>query len=584
MLSTNFDELQKSLIKYFNLSEVSKLIQELFNLGFIYSTTHSLTYNIEHFNTVPTYNFFKYKYSTNVINSYINKTTVIPSNSLKHRQRINKIFIKFYNTFETFVMYYNKLNLLSNILHTISKLKAKSTWIQLRQLIYSKGFLTSIGKYEANYPIMEGYITGLSVYNYILTNYGSRKGVIDTALTTASSGYMTKKLVESMRDIVVVEQNCNTLFTLKINPDLQYSGYIAHTKFTMFLNSSTFFYFIDRAKQILVNKKIQGNLLNKNLNNFLIADLYIKHPSVCQSFRNVCANCSGLQPKSYKHFPYIVGTLTGQSLGEPTTQMVLRTFHTGGIDGGKGVIEKKPQIGVPKFNISLPGFNKNTDTIFTQQKHFYINFFSTNSIIPLSSNKYRIINFINKKTNNLKNYNYPLLVNNKLSYRFLNKKLFDFISPLQKLSTIKNNVTPSICKKFPIYWYKLFKNTHSSGTGASYNLKIINSGEFIFLNHELLIFKNTNYKWKIKLLSEKPVYFYQNFIINLNTLNGLVITPNYVYYTKIFTHKYNIFIFNKLCSYVLYNLRFYNIYLTKLTQDILHKIFLNLDFKFFLYA
>ncbi len=205
---------------------------------------------------------------------------------------------------------------------------ARGTRSQLTQLVGLKGFVYGFNGKLCLMPVLSSYTEGLSAVEFFYTAYGSRRALIDTALKTASSGYLTRKLVEVARDCVVSKLDCKTVrsvrFELKHN-----AGYIKHNLISRTL-----------AQPIVFgNKTILG--ANTIISSYNVAKL-LKHagksvclrsPITCECVNGVCSFCYGADLSTNELAPLgqAVGIIAAQSIGEPGTQLTLRAFHDTGV-------------------------------------------------------------------------------------------------------------------------------------------------------------------------------------------------------------------------------------------------------------
>ncbi|WP_192572978.1 hypothetical protein [Candidatus Hodgkinia cicadicola] len=201
---------------------------------------------------------------------------------------------------------------------------ARGTLSQIQQLIGSRGYIVGFEGKTCRLPILNAYNEGLSLIQFFCCTFSSRRGLIDTTLKTASSGYLTRKLVESTREWVVSEDDCNTETGLHVKPIIDLE----------FIKNRLIGRFI--AKPILTNKKtiVQRNELitEDNIYKILINcndGLWIRSPLTCQARFGICKLCYGIELGSGNMVQHgdSVGVLAAQSIGEPGTQLTLRTFH-----------------------------------------------------------------------------------------------------------------------------------------------------------------------------------------------------------------------------------------------------------------
>ncbi|PIM96952.1 DNA-directed RNA polymerase subunit beta' [Candidatus Hodgkinia cicadicola] len=201
---------------------------------------------------------------------------------------------------------------------------ARGTLSQVRQLIGSRGNVVGFGNKVCNMPIINAYNNGLSLIQFFCCTYASRRGLIDTVLKTASSGYLTRKLVESTREWVVNEEDCNTEAGLGVKPIID-QNFIKHRLIGRFL-----------AKTICWKGRIiakRNDLITKdNVSRILVCcdnRLWIRSPLTCQAKSGICKFCYGIELGRCELVQYgeSIGVLAAQSIGEPGTQLTLRTFH-----------------------------------------------------------------------------------------------------------------------------------------------------------------------------------------------------------------------------------------------------------------
>ncbi|XXM93263.1 MAG: DNA-directed RNA polymerase subunit beta' [Candidatus Hodgkinia cicadicola] len=205
---------------------------------------------------------------------------------------------------------------------------ARGTRSQIRQLIGMKGFVYGFDGKLCLMPVLSSYIEGLSAVEFFYTAYGSRRGLIDTALKTASSGYFTRKLVEVARDCIVSKLDCKTArsvrFSLKHN-----ANYVKHN-----LISRTLAKAVARGnKTILAANTV---LSSQNVSKLLKhggKSVYLRSPVTCECADGVCSLCYGadLSTNKLASLGQAVGIIAAQSIGEPGTQLTLRAFHDTGV-------------------------------------------------------------------------------------------------------------------------------------------------------------------------------------------------------------------------------------------------------------
>ncbi len=212
---------------------------------------------------------------------------------------------------------------------------AKGNISQIRQMAGMRGLMTDPSGRIIDFPIKSSFRDGLSAMEYFISTHGGRKGLADTALRTSGSGYLTRRLVDVAQDIIVTETDCGTTEGIWISQESIDSslppfeeriiGYLAASKI------------VDPRTQAIIvarNEEINEGKV-KQVINAGITQVYVRSPLTCRSRFGVCQYCYGrdLGKKQLVKLGTAVGVVAAQSIGEPGTQLTLRTFHTGGVVG-----------------------------------------------------------------------------------------------------------------------------------------------------------------------------------------------------------------------------------------------------------
>jgi len=223
---------------------------------------------------------------------------------------------------------------------------ARGSKQQIKQLAGLRGLMAkprksgSSGSEIIENPILANFKDGLSVLEYFISTHGARKGLADTALKTADAGYLTRRLVDVAQDVVINDEDCGTLrgiatSALKDNEDIieSLSDRIeGRTSLHDVMNPLT--------DELLVSagEEISNDIANK-IEEIGIETVEIRSVLTCESKRGVCVNCYGrnLASGALAQRGDAVGIIAAQSIGEPGTQLTLRTFHVGGVAGSASV-------------------------------------------------------------------------------------------------------------------------------------------------------------------------------------------------------------------------------------------------------
>ncbi|HHC79335.1 MAG TPA: DNA-directed RNA polymerase subunit beta', partial [Flavobacteriia bacterium] len=185
-------------------------------------------------------------------------------------------------------------------------------------------------------PILSNFKEGLSILEYFISTHGARKGLADTALKTADAGYLTRRLVDVSQDVIVNEEDCGTLRGLDVHP-LKKNEEIVETLGERILGRVS----LNDLHHPLTDEIIvrAGEEIDEDIVALIeaspIESVEVRSALTCESKRGICSNCYGhsLSTKKMVQIGEAVGVIAAQSIGEPGTQLTLRTFHVGGIAG-----------------------------------------------------------------------------------------------------------------------------------------------------------------------------------------------------------------------------------------------------------
>ncbi len=223
---------------------------------------------------------------------------------------------------------------------------ARGSWSQMIQIMGIKGLVINPAGDIIELPIKANFQDGLDVLEFFISTHGTRKGLSDTALRTANAGYLTRRLVDVSQDIVILEEDCKDeeglIFTKeesqKTNETL--SSRVVGRVLAEGLTDPT-------TKKVAIKK---GTLITEELSKVIDAidpeQIRIRSLLTCKSVRGVCQKCYGydLGHNSLVKLGTAVGVVAAQSIGEPGTQLTMRTFHTGGVASEADVTQGLPRV------------------------------------------------------------------------------------------------------------------------------------------------------------------------------------------------------------------------------------------------
>jgi DNA-directed RNA polymerase subunit beta' len=185
-------------------------------------------------------------------------------------------------------------------------------------------------------PILSNFKEGLSILEYFISTHGARKGLADTALKTADAGYLTRRLVDVSQDVIVNEFDCGTLRGIEVKP-LKKNEEVVETIGERILGRVALNDIVDPStNEILIEGgKLIDEKATTKIENTLITSVDVRSALTCETKKGICASCYGRNLATGKpvQIGEAVGVVAAQSIGEPGTQLTLRTFHVGGVAG-----------------------------------------------------------------------------------------------------------------------------------------------------------------------------------------------------------------------------------------------------------
>jgi DNA-directed RNA polymerase subunit beta' len=224
-------------------------------------------------------------------------------------------------------------NVSFNSIYMMANSGARGNQDQMRQLAGMRGLMAKPSGEIIETPITSSFREGLSVLQYFISTHGARKGLADTALKTANSGYLTRRLVDVVQDVIVSEIDCGTVDGLELTHYIK-GGEIKQRLSERVLGRVTMFdiYDEDTEELLVPANTVIDEELAELIDSHGINSLTIRSALTCQSEHGVCARCYGrdLARGHLVNVGETVGIIAAQSIGEPGTQLTMRTFHIGG--------------------------------------------------------------------------------------------------------------------------------------------------------------------------------------------------------------------------------------------------------------
>jgi DNA-directed RNA polymerase subunit beta' len=210
---------------------------------------------------------------------------------------------------------------------------ARGSAAQIRQLAGMRGLMAKPDGSIIETPITANFREGLNVLQYFISTHGARKGLADTALKTANSGYLTRRLVDVAQDLVVTEVDCGTDQGLAMAPLVEGGDVVEALGERVLGRVLSESVMKPGTEEVLIEKNVQlDELLVRQLEAEGVDQLMVRSPITCRTRYGVCANCYGRDLARGRTISIgeAVGVIAAQSIGEPGTQLTMRTFHIGG--------------------------------------------------------------------------------------------------------------------------------------------------------------------------------------------------------------------------------------------------------------
>ncbi len=224
---------------------------------------------------------------------------------------------------------------------------ARGNLSQVSQLVGMRGLMADAQGQIIDLPITSNFKEGLSVTEYIISSYGARKGLVDTALKTADSGYLTRRLVDVAQDVIIRAEDCGGEKYINMKPIMDGDAVIVPLVDRLLGRTVAQDIFDEDGKTLLVAKNTTMDRKDiKKISHLNLTELKVRSGLTCSLEYGVCQKCYGWALTSQKLVDVgeAIGIIAAQSIGEPGTQLTMRTFHTG---GAVGVKEATKEIHAP---------------------------------------------------------------------------------------------------------------------------------------------------------------------------------------------------------------------------------------------
>ncbi len=335
------EEIVANIIQRYGIAKAPEILDALKQFGFHYATMSGLSWGMDDLKTPPekTQWVLDAEREIAVIVDYYQRGL------LTERERYDRVI-------EVWRGVMNKVKDVvpqaldpTGPVTTMVTSKARGTWLAIMQMSGMKGLVINPAGKIIELPVLSSYKEGLNVLEYFISTHGARKGTADTALKTAVAGYLTRRLVDVSQDVIVSEEDCGTKRGVWV--ERRDSDEIGRP-FGLRLFSRIAALDVRDGGEVIIPS---GELISREIAQRIehapgVDTVVVRSPLTCRSIGGICRRCYGLDLGRDKlvEFGEAVGIVAAQSIGEPGTQLTMRTFHTGGVAGAGDITTGLPRV------------------------------------------------------------------------------------------------------------------------------------------------------------------------------------------------------------------------------------------------
>ena len=324
-------ELTAKLYRVLSNDESAEVLDSIKSLGFLYATTSGLTIAINDIQVSPNKHEILQE-ASELVASYEDQYL---SGLMSEDER----YIHTVNAWErasdrTEVLVRDELENYGGIA-VMAKSGTKGNITQIKQMAGMRGLMSNPKGRIIDLPIKSSFREGLTALEYFISTHGARKGLADTALRTADSGYLTRRLIDVSQELIALEEDCGTFDGIWVEKRPDDTGHeslveriIGRTAATTIANPKTGEIIVERNEEI-------SEVLARELVDCGLTQVPVRSTLACEARRGICQMCYGRLPATGEivELGQATGIIAAQSIGEPGTQLTMRTFHTGGVAG-----------------------------------------------------------------------------------------------------------------------------------------------------------------------------------------------------------------------------------------------------------
>ena len=335
------------VFKKFKLAETSKTLDKMKDLGFKYSTVAGITVSAADINEVDT-KPERLAYADDIVSKYddFNKHGLLTEK--EYHRLVVKVWQDAKDQLKKDIKKDVDKNYITNHIYMMSDSGARGNIDNFVQLSGMRGLMAKPNGEEMDIPIRSSFKKGLTMSEFFVSTHGSRKGSTDTALKTAESGYLTRRLVDVSQDVIVSEDDCHTDKGMAVKTLYNNDGTVVVPLFDRirgrFSNKPVFN--PETGEMIIDKNEFISDQKAEEIVNAGVTEVFIRTLLTCNCQNGVCVKCYGsdLSTGDVVEKGEVVGIIAAQSIGEPGTQLTMRTFHSGGVAGAEDITQGLPRV------------------------------------------------------------------------------------------------------------------------------------------------------------------------------------------------------------------------------------------------
>ena len=323
---------------HYGTARTAQMADQIKNLGFRYATRAGVSISVDDLQVPPS----KRKLLEAAEEDIRTTEERYTRGEITEVERFQKVIDTWNSTSEELkdeVVRNFKINSPLNSVYMMAFSGARGNISQVRQLVGMRGLMANPQGEIIDLPIKTNFREGLTVTEYIISSYGARKGLVDTALRTADSGYLTRRLVDVSQDVIIRELDCGTERGIPLRSMTDGDRILIPLQDRLLGRVLARDVVHPETGEVLASR---NDSISDDLAEFLcktsgVEDVFVRSALTCEAARSVCQHCYGWS-LAHSHMVDLgeaVGIIAAQSIGEPGTQLTMRTFHTGGTFTGE---------------------------------------------------------------------------------------------------------------------------------------------------------------------------------------------------------------------------------------------------------